>query len=122
VDHETRMAAARQQDPELCARIVRSIADLERDYLFAWGPLSERLMREAAAAFHKVAPEPWVVVGKDDGVSLRSPDWKLQRGIGDDAWLELGEVVDDEEATAGLRWWSALARRSSTSSSSSGRA
>lgn len=94
-DQQTRLA--QQQDPELAARIVRNIANLERDYLFAWGPLSGRLMREAAAVARKTAPEPWVVEGTEWSVLLTSPNWRATRGVGRDAWLELADVVEDEQ-------------------------
>jgi hypothetical protein len=94
-DQQTRLA--QQQDPELAARILRNIADLERDYLFAWGPLSERLMREAAAVAGKAASEPWVIEGTEWNVTVTSPDWRATRGVGQDAWLELADIVEDEE-------------------------
>jgi hypothetical protein len=93
-DQQTRLA--QQQDPELAARIVRCIEALERDYLFAWGPLSERLMREAAAVAAKAAPEPWVVEGTEWNLVLTTPNWRATRGVGHDAWLELSDVVEDE--------------------------
>ena len=94
-DQQTRLAQS--QDPELAARIVRSIAELERDYLFAWGPLSERLMREVAAVTRKAAADPWQVEGTEWDVKLTSPGWRATRGVGQDAWLELADVVEAEE-------------------------
>jgi len=93
-DQQTRLA--QQQDPELAARIVRTIADLERDYLFAWGPLSERLMREAASVAAKAVPEAWAVEGTEWNLLLTTPQWRATRGVGQDAWLELSDVVEDE--------------------------
>lgn len=97
MDSHQQTRLAQQQDPELAARIVRSIGDLERDYLFAWGPLSERLLRELAAAARKSAPGPWVVEGSDEGFVLALPAWKSTRGVGRDAWLELADAVEDED-------------------------
>lgn len=94
-DQQTRLA--QQQDPELASRIVRNIADLERDYLFAWGPLSERLMREAASTAQRAAPDPWRVEGTEWSLTLAAPDWRATRGVGNDAWLELADANEHED-------------------------
>ncbi len=95
MDSADQMTRAQALDPAYAARVVRAIADIERDYLFAFGALSERFMREAAVVIRQSAPEPWGVVGTEWEVSLTHPDW-LSRGI-HDVWLELGEIADDEE-------------------------
>ena len=94
-DQQTRFAQT--QDPELAARIVRNISELERDYLFAWGPLSERLMREIAGVAQSAAPEPWQVEGTEWDVKLTASNWKATRGVGYDAWLELADIVEDDQ-------------------------
>jgi hypothetical protein len=94
-DQQTRLA--QRQDPELAARVVRSIEALESDYLFAWGPLSERLMREAAAVAQRAAPNPWRVEGTEWSLTLASPNWRATRGVGNDAWLELADANEHEE-------------------------
>lgn len=94
-DQQTRLA--QQQDPELTARIIRGIAALERDYLFAWGPLSERLMREAASAAQRVASDPWRVEGTEWSLTLASPNWRATRGVGNDVWLELADANEHED-------------------------
>lgn len=98
MDHEQRTIAAQQQDPELAARIVRNIEQLERDSHYAAGPLSERLMRDIGAAIQNAAPEPWIVAGNDTGVTLTLPDWKANRGVNhNDAWIELSDLTLDEQ-------------------------
>jgi hypothetical protein len=94
-DQQTRIAHG--QDPELAARVLRNIADLEADYLFAWGPLSERLMREAASTAHRAASDPWRVEGTEWSLTLASPDWRATRGVGNDAWLELADANEHED-------------------------
>ena len=94
-DQQTRLA--HQQDPETAARIVRSIGDIERDSLFAWGPLSERLVREVASVMRKAAPPTWEVEDGDWGASLACREWRAIRGIGHDAWLQIADLFEDEQ-------------------------
>jgi len=98
MDHEHRMAAAKRNDPELAARVVRNIAQIEADFFHSAGPLSERLMREAVAAITGVTKEPWQIVEVDDTVRIVSPDWKMTKGVGTgDMWLELVELSADPD-------------------------
>jgi hypothetical protein len=98
MDHDQRTTASQQQDPVLAARIVRGIADIERDFYFASDILSERLMREAVQAIGKVATAPWQVVEAGWSAQIVCPEWKMTRGVGTgDAWLELTELCTDEE-------------------------
>ena len=98
MDHEQRTLAATEQDPALAARIVRGIADIERDYHLASGPLSERLMREAVQAFGKPAPPTWKMHDSGWSALLVPPEWSMTRGVGKgDAWLELAEICGDED-------------------------
>jgi hypothetical protein len=97
MDHEHRTNAAYEQNPATAARIVRSIAEIERDYHLLIGPLGERLMWDVFTVMGDAAPSPWIVAETDASVSLLSPDWKLKKGLGNgDAWLEIGEIDDDE--------------------------
>jgi hypothetical protein len=92
------MAAATRVDPELAARIVRTIKQIEDDHFLASGPFSERLMRDAVQAIEKVAIAPWQVVETDWTVQIVCPEWKMTKGVGTgDAWLELTEVCSDED-------------------------
>ena len=96
MDHEQRDVAARVQDSEITARIVRNIADIERDFHFASGPLSERLMREMIQSIVKAADNHWIVVEKEPSAFITTPDWKVN-GVGNgDMWLELSEICQDE--------------------------
>ena len=98
MDNDQRMSAARQRDPVLAARIVRAIGDIEKDYHFASGPLSERLMRDVVLTVRKAAPEPWQVIEAGWSALLVAPEWKMIRGVGNgDAWLELAEICTDED-------------------------
>ena len=51
MDYDQTMTAARQtateqQDTKLASKVIAGIAELERDYRLAEGPLSERFMLE----------------------------------------------------------------------------
>ena len=102
MDYDQTMTAARhtaaeQQDTALAATIVMAIPELERDYRLAEGALSERLIRDVKAAMQKAAPEPWEVADTNYSVLLRSPQWRLTRGLGNgDAWLEINEISADD--------------------------
>lgn len=98
MDSDSQTTCAQQQDPDFAARVVRNIGQIEQDSFFAWGPLSERLIREISVAIRKAVPEPWVVVSSEWDVSFTSPDWRSNTVAKfGDAWLELGEICDDEE-------------------------
>lgn len=97
MDSDTQTRLAQRQDPQLAARVVRNIGQLESDYLFAWGPLSERLLRDATAAVRKVAPEPWNVIGTEEELTITFPAWRATRGAGQDVWFELADSVWDED-------------------------
>lgn len=94
-DQQTRLAS--QQNPETAARIVRSIADVERDATFAWGPLSEMLLRAVAAGMRKAAPTTWEVEDGEWGASLACREWRATKGIGHDAWLQISDVFEEEQ-------------------------
>ncbi len=99
MDSDTQTRLAQYQDTEQAARIVRSIAAIEADVAYAWGPLSERLLREASGVAAKAIPEQWTVTGVDDwSLKVGHPSWKATRGVGQDAWLELSDIGDDDEA------------------------
>lgn len=96
MDDQQRDLAARLQDSDITARIVRNIADIERDYHFANGPLSDRLMGEMVQAIVKAATDHWLVVEKEPSAFITTPDWKVT-GVGNgDMWLELSELCADE--------------------------
>lgn len=103
MDHDQRMAAAVQLDPEQAARIVRNIAQLDADATLVIGPLSERMMGVAVQAITKVAAAPWQVVEADLAARIVCPEWKMARGVGTgDAWLELTEIGPEDEE--GFSW------------------
>lgn len=107
---EQKQAAAERNDPDLAARIVRSIIEIERDYYLASGPLSERMMGEVVRAMGKATAAPWVTIDTDSTAILVHPDWKMVRGVGNgDAWIELAEITSDEERDY---TWIAAATRS----------
>jgi hypothetical protein len=98
MDKHERELIAMGHDHEMAARIVNNIADIERDYHVAFGPLSDRFMDAAAAAILRAVVEPWKTLSSDMGELIMAPEWKQSRGVGhSDVWLELGEVCDDEE-------------------------
>jgi hypothetical protein len=91
-------AQQKQDVAQLPATVVRNIAEIERSYFLACGPMSDRLMTEVADALRKAAPEGWQVVGDSAGPSVIVPDWRSTRGVGrGDAWLEIAEVAEDED-------------------------
>ena len=103
MDHDQRMAAAVQLDPEQAARIVRNIAQLDADATLVIGPLSERMMGVAVQAISKVAAAPWQVVEADLAARIVCPEWKMARGVGTgDAWLELTEIGPED--AEGFSW------------------
>ena len=96
MDDQQRDLAARLQDSDITARIVRNIADIERDYHFAHGPLGDRLMGEMIQTIVKAATDHWLVVEKEPSAFITTPDWKVT-GVGNgDMWLELSELCSDE--------------------------
>ena len=93
---EQRDVAARLQDSAITARIVRNIASVEEDYHFAAGPLSDKLMREVTQTIVTKSAQPWIVDESGTSTLLTYPEWK-SAGVGPgDAWLELGEICDDD--------------------------
>lgn len=86
------------QDPDNAARIVRNIADIERDSQLAWGLLSDRFMTEATAAMTKIVTDRWAVIDHGGETVLVPPEWKQLRGVGHgDAWLQLSDICADDE-------------------------
>lgn len=113
MDQDHKQKIAYEQDPIVAARIVRGIADIERDFYLAAGPLSERLMTEAVKAMGKATVAPWVTMDTDMTAILIHPDWKMTRGVGNgDAWLELAEITNDEEVE--YTWIAAATRTGNT--------
>lgn len=103
MDHDQRMAAAAELDPERAAKIIRNIAQIDADATLAIGPLSERMMGVAVQAIGKVAIAPWQLVEEEPTVRIVCPEWKMARGVGTgDAWLELTEVGPEDEE--GFSW------------------
>jgi hypothetical protein len=97
MNHEQRAMQASQQDPAAAAAIIKSIAEIERDYRMAEGPLSELMMIGVEAAMRKSAPEPWIVTKTEASALLSFPEWKPTKGLGNgDAWFEISEITDDE--------------------------
>ena len=93
---EQRDVAARLQDSDITARIVRNIAEIERDYHFASGPLSDKLMQEIIQTIVKGSTAPWLVDDSEDSALLTFPEWKA-KGLGhSDLWIELGEICDED--------------------------
>lgn len=97
MDHETRTKATNRQDPEWAEKVVRSIGQIEADFFHAAGHLSEQMMTEAFLAIEKVVPVPWEIVENEWMTQLVSPDWKVTRGVGYDAWLQVSELSADED-------------------------
>lgn len=97
MDHETRTKAANRQDPEWATKVIRNIGQIEADFFHAAGHLSEQMMTEAFLAIEKVVAAPWEIVENEWGTQLVVPDWKMARGVGYDAWLEVSELSADEE-------------------------
>lgn len=97
MDSDQQAKLAQQQNPELAARVIRNIAAIEHDNIYAGGPLSERLLRDIAGVMRAAAPEPWTVVSTEWNVALNSPDWRATRGVGQDAHFELADMLEDED-------------------------
>jgi len=97
LDHDTRMAAAKRNDPQLAARIVRNIKEIEDDFFHSAWPLSERILLESTQAIKEVVKDPWYVVEAEWAVRVVCPEWKMLRGVGTgDMWLELCELSADQ--------------------------
>jgi len=97
MDSESRSKATRLQDPEYAAKVVKNIAQIEADFFHAASHLSEQMMNEALLAIEKVVVAPWEIVENEWGTKLVISDWKMQRGVGYDAWLEVSELSSDED-------------------------
>jgi hypothetical protein len=98
MDQEQKTLVALSQDPEVAARIVRNIANVERGWQLANGYLSERMMRDVRELFARLAPESWKVVEAGWSALLVPPNWKMTNGVGNgDAWLELVEICEADE-------------------------
>lgn len=99
MDSEQRTIASNQQDADRCAKVIRTISDVEADSHFAWGALSERLMQEVGAAFRVATPDSWIVDADESGATAMASDWKANRGVNQrDAWLELGDLTEADQA------------------------
>lgn len=115
MDHAQRTKAANQQDPKWAARVVRSIGQIEADFYYASGYLSERLMGEAVQAISKVAKAPWQVVEAGLSAQVVCPEWKMTKGVGTgDMWLELAELVNDEDDEDDHSWLAAAVKAGPT--------
>ncbi len=99
MDTNEQTTLAQKYDPKLAARIVLGVAELEQNYRLAEGPLSEQFITEAHVAVQDVIPDTWEIHGEAWELYITSPDWKSTRGNGrGDAWLEIGDVIEDPEA------------------------
>lgn len=114
MDHDQRMTAAQQQDPQMAARVVRNIEQIEDDSHLAYGgPVSQRLMNEVSASARPAAPDNWIFEGSDDSLRLMAPEWKANRGVNQkDAWFELADLVEDEHRDHS--WVSVLVSKGNT--------
>ncbi|WP_408587471.1 hypothetical protein [Novosphingobium sp.] len=98
MDHEQRTKATNRQDPELAAKVVRSIGEIETQFFHAAGPLSERMMSEALVAIEKIVTSPWEFIENDWTPQVVCPEWKMTRGVGTgDMWLQVAEISADED-------------------------
>jgi hypothetical protein len=98
MDDDQRILAAQQQDPVNAARIVRSVAAIEKDFYDLSGPLSAQMMHEAVQIIAKAVTAPWQVIEVGWSAQIVCPEWKITRGFGTvDAWLELSEICADDE-------------------------
>lgn len=97
MDSDTESACVQQIDPKLWSKIVRTIAQIEKSFALATGPLSERFMHEVGAVICGAADDVWEVEADEWEVHVTSPAWKCTRGRArGDAWLELGDIVHDD--------------------------
>lgn len=98
MDQEQRAMVAQGQDPAIAGKIIRNIAEVERQWHLASGLLSERFMREVRQLAGKLAPENWKVIESGWSVILVPLEWKMSMGVGNgDAWLEIVEICNAEE-------------------------
>jgi hypothetical protein len=98
MDQEQKTMVAQAQDPVIAGRVIRNIANVERDWHLASGMLSERFMREVRQLLGKFASEHWKVIESGWSVILVPIEWKMSMGIGNgDAWLEIVEICAAEE-------------------------
>lgn len=70
MDHDSRQLAAKRNDSELAARIVRNIEQIQDDFFHSTGPLSEKIWQDALVAVNAAAADTWQVVEVDWGVRL----------------------------------------------------
>jgi hypothetical protein len=113
LDHEQRMAASERVNPEVAARIVRNLGQIEADFFHSAWTLSERLMHEAFLAISQAAPAPWEVSEVDWSTRIVCPEWKMTKGVGTgDMWLELGELSPDPDGYE--RSWLATALKTAS--------
>lgn len=97
MDTEDQATCVQFTTPEMAARCVRDISDIERANAHASGPLSDRLMKEVLAAVRAGASSPWMVGEAQGNIILTHQDWKSSSNITrDDAWLELSERAEDD--------------------------
>ncbi len=98
LDHEHRTAAAKLNDGQLAARIIRNLGQIEADFFHSAWSLSERLMHEAFLAISQVAQAPWECSEVEWSTRIVCPGWKMTKGVGTgDMWLELGELSSDPD-------------------------
>lgn len=98
MNSEHREIASKHQDPELAARIIRDIEQIEDDSHLAYGPISHRLMTETGSSARSAVPDNWLFEATDDSLMAMAPEWKANRGVNQrDAWFELSDLIADEE-------------------------
>ena len=77
MDQEQKILATQAQDPVISARVIRNIANVERDWHLASGLMSERLMTDIRELLGKLAPENWKVIVSGSSALLVPPEWKM---------------------------------------------
>ncbi len=95
-EHEMRALAAQRQDPQLAARIVRSIEQIETDSHLAYGAVSQRLMTEIGSSARSAVPDSWTYESTDDGLTITTAEWKSSFGNQRDAYFALADLVEDD--------------------------
>jgi hypothetical protein len=107
------MAAAKLNDGQLAARIIRNLGQIEADFFHSAWALSERLMHEAFLGISQVAQAPWDASEVDWSTRIVCPGWKMTKGVGTgDMWLELAELSPDPDGYE--RSWLATALKTAS--------